>query len=260
MGNFSHIIDGMTWSYSRLSAFDTCRYAWASLYLYGEDQRKLFFSDFGSYIHNLLRRYFAEEIEYDDLPDTYLSDFSKNVSGAVPSLQIISSRMEDGLSYFRSPFSGLKEMKQRRIVGIEQEFDCDIDGLPFVGIIDLESFDGDELVITDHKSSVIKPPSGRKKPTKYDIDRKEKSRQLYLYAPAVKAKFGRWPDRLEFNCYRVPEVISIPFDEHEKDDAVKWALAKSKEISECDDFTPNIDFFHCKYLCHLAQCPYRDML
>ena len=260
MGIYSHIIDGMTWSYSRLEKFDQCRYEWVSSYIYGEDQRQLFFSDFGSYMHDVLRRYFSDEIDYDKIADTYISEFPKTVSGPVPSSQIVLSRFEDGIAYLRSPFSGLQDMKNRDIRNVEWKFERQINGIPFVGIVDLVSYDNGELVVTDHKSSAIKPPSGRKKPTRYDIERNEKARQLYLYAPAIKEAYGEWPDRLEFNCFRTPSVISIPFNEKEEDNAIRWALSKIDEITECDNFTPNIDFFYCKYLCHLATCPYRDLL
>ena len=260
MGEFSHIIDGMTWSFSRIGSFLQCPYAWVSSYIYGEEKRRLFFSDFGSFMHDILRRYFSNELSAEELPYTYLTEFSENVSGNAPSLKVISDRFEDGLSYLRSPVSGLAELKNRKILGVEQKFVLSVNDIPFVGIIDLTSEDGGDLVVTDHKSSQIKPPSGRKKPTLYDTERQEKARQLYLYAAAVHSQTGRWPDRLEFNCFRVPEIVQIPFDEKEKDDAIRWASSRVAEITECSDFTPKVDYFHCKYICDLAECPYRELL
>lgn len=260
MGQYSHIIDGMTWSFSRIETFHNCRYEWASLYIYGEEKRRLFFSDFGSFMHDMIRRFLSGEIEHRDLPDKYISEFSENVSANAPSFQIISSRFEDGFSYLRSPMSGLVDLKSRDILRLEQSFDGYIDGIPFTGIVDMVSIDGDEMVITDHKSSVIKPPSGRKKATKYDTERNEKARQLYLYSVMAEEQLGRWPDRLEFNCFRVPEIVSIPFDAKAKDETIRWVHSAVDEISDCDRFDPNIDFFYCKYLCHLSECPYRDLI
>lgn len=260
MGEFSHIIDGMTWSFSRIEAFEQCPYEWVSRYIYGEDQRRLFFSDFGSFMHDILCRYFRNELAEESLADTYLLEFSEKVSGNAPSFQIISSRFEDGYSYLRSPFSTRVDLKNREILGVEQEFVLSLDGIPFTGVVDLVTSDNGELVVTDHKSTVIKPPSGRKKPTLYDQDRNKRARQLYLYALAVKEKYGQWPSRLEFNCFRVPEIVSIPFDEKAKDEVIRWVPEVTQKISDCERFSPNVDYFYCKNLCHLKECPYRDLL
>ena len=260
MGEFSHIIDGMTWSFSRIESFEQCPYGWLSKYIYGEEQRRLFFSDFGSFIHDILRRLFAGELDADELGDAYLMEFSEKVSGYAPSRQIVSGRFQDGYSYLRSPISTYHELKSRNVLAVEQSFVLNISDIPFTGVIDLVTSDHGDIVVTDHKSTVIKPPSGRKKPTLYDIDREKRARQLYLYALAVKEAYGQWPARLEFNCFRVPEIISIPFNEKAKDEAVAWALDSVQNIQNCDEFSPKVDYFYCKNLCDLKECPYRDFL
>lgn len=259
MGEFSHIIDDMTWSFSRLESFDQCPYGWVSSYIYDEPERGIFFSEFGSCVHSVSAQYLSGEMGYELLRPRYISEFFENCNGYYPSQKIRSERFQDGLSYFSSPFSTLFDLSAREVLDVERHFEMALGDIPFNGIIDLVSGDGG-LVVTDHKSSNIKPPSGRKKPTQYDIEREQKSRQLYVYAQAIKELYGQYPDRLEFNCYRTPQIISIPFNQKDMDATIRWANDKAREISKCDDFVPNVDFFYCKNLCDLEECPYRELL
>lgn len=259
MGEFSHIIDDMTWSFSRLDSFEQCPYEWVSSYIYDEPERGIFFTQFGSCIHLVSAQYLSGEIEKDMLRSKYVSEFSEMCDGYFPSRKIKSDRFQEGLSYFSSPLSTLFDLDKRKILGVEERFEITLGDVPFNGVIDLISEDGG-LVITDHKSSNIRPPSGRKKPTQYDIEREQKTRQLYVYAQAIKEKYGQYPDRLEFNCYRVPQIISIPFNQKDMDATVLWANDRAREISACDYFRPNVDFFYCKFLCDLESCPYRELL
>ena len=259
MGEYSHIIEEMTWSFSRLDSFEQCPYAWVSLYIYGDEKRNLFFSDFGSCIHSVSAKFFSGQITDSELPVQYISEFYENCNGVAPSRKIRNERFAEGLSYFSSPLSTIFDLAKRKIICVEQKFDISLGGLQFTGFIDLVT-DSDGIAVTDHKSSNIKPPSGRTKPTAYDAERNRKARQLYVYAQAVKEIYGCYPDRLEFNCYRTPQIISIPFSKKDMEETVKWANDKAKEISACESYRPSVDFFKCKYICDVADCPYRSML
>ena len=258
MGEYSHIIDDMTWSFSRLESFEQCPFAWVNSYIYGEEKRNNFFSDFGSCMHCVLSEYFNREIGKEDLIVRYIELFSQ-IKSRAPTQKIKDGRFRDGLSYLSSPLSTFYEFDSREIISAEREFNISLDGLPFTGFVDLESHDT-EFVVTDHKSSVIKPPSGRAKKTAYDLERERKARQLYIYAYAFHDKYGFWPDRLEFNCYRVPYFVSIKFSEAEMEETIRWAHETAKTISSADIFGPNIDQYYCRNICSMASCPYRDML
>lgn len=259
MGEFSHIIDDMTWSFSRLDLFGQCPYAWVNSYIYGEKKRNNFFSDFGTCMHTVLSEFFKNEIGKEDIVVRYIELFY-NIKSRAPSRKIREGRFSDGMSYLTSPLSTLSDLKNRVILSTEREFSVSINGIPLTGFIDLESRDGGKTVITDHKSSVLKPPSGRKKKTNYDIEREHKARQLYIYAYAFHDLYGEWPDCLEFNCYRVPQIISMDFSQREMEETIRWVYETAQIISGTDSFGPNIEPYYCKNICDLASCPYRDML
>lgn len=50
---YEHIIDQMTWSYSRIKAFDDCPYRWFLKYIKCEPGSEMFFASYGSFMHEL---------------------------------------------------------------------------------------------------------------------------------------------------------------------------------------------------------------
>ena len=132
---------------------------------------------------------------------------------------------------------------------VEERMEFDIDGIPFVGYIDfLGELDG-EYYIIDNKSRALKPRSGRAVPTKKDIELDEMLVQLYIYAAAVKQKYGKFPKALCFNCFRNGVFIEEPFvlDKYYK--VISWVKENIEIIKQESDFSPWLDYFACTYIC-----------
>ena len=64
MGDISYepIIKDMTWSYSRVKAFDMCPYGWYLKYIQKIRGKDMFFSSYGSFVHKLLEQYYKGEL------------------------------------------------------------------------------------------------------------------------------------------------------------------------------------------------------
>lgn len=120
--------------------------------------------------------------------------------------------------------------------------------------------DGDNIIILDNKSRALKPRSGRKKPTKSDLELDEYLRQLYLYSIPIQTEFQQYPERLEFNCFRTQQIIPEPFREDALEHAKLWALQTIDTITQNEDWSPKMEYWKCKYLCdHSHQCEYQLM-
>lgn len=254
--NYAFIIDQMEWSYSRLTAFEQCPYQWYLKYIYGlEEKQSKFFSDFGSWVHQLLEDYFTGRIPKEQLAGKYLSGFRAHVIGEAPSQKIRQSYLEQGKQYFKR-FS----FPAREILLPEEKIHFNFAGHPFVVIIDLQSLDEEgKLCITDHKSHNLKPRSGRKKPTRSDEELDRYLRQLYLYAAAVREKHGAYPDYLEFNCFRTGTFIREPFRKEKLRETEQWAEDLIRTIRETDDWQPKEDYWFCTHLCDASgECKYRE--
>ena len=253
--NYSFQIDQMVWSYSRLQSFLKCPYCFFVHYITGEDEDDTFLASYGSFVHQIHQLVFSGFLKRSDAADYYLENFEDFVHGGIPK--------EIFTPYYRGAYEYFKDMPKfpGEIVGIETEFNFDIKGNPFHGYTDLITREDDGLVLYDHKAKNLKPYSNRKKPTKTDIELDEYSRQLYLYAEAIKQNLGEYPVRLVFNCYRNQTQIKQDFCEDKLHATLNWAHDLIHTIRDYEDWKPDIDFFKCRYLCGLNErCDYYDLM
>lgn len=244
------LIDDMVWSYSRLSAFGMCKNQWYLHYLEYPDQpeSQLFFSQYGSFVHDILARYFASEISAQDAVRKYLIGFTSNVYARAPNSKIFNTYYQDGLAY-------LKHLPPvpKKVIAVEKEVEFELPNvdkpISCVGFIDLVYEDEDGLTIMDHKSRTLKPFSNRKKPTASDETNREYLRQLYLYGFAWKQITGKPPDQLQVNSFRNQTVITEPYSQAYEDEAVQWATQRFLDIRTEQQYPADIDWFKCRYLC-----------
>lgn len=146
------------------------------------------------------------------------------------------------------------------MLSVEECVKFKIDGRDFVGYIDFLGEDDDGLVIVDHKSRALKPRTARKKPTKSDIELDEYLRQQYLYAEAIRQKFGSYPKKLCFNIFRNDLLIQEDFQSDACDEAKQWSLDQIGKIREEEGFRPRPEFFKCRYLCGVNHlCEYFEL-
>lgn len=253
----NYLIDCMTWSYSRICAYLQCPYQFYLKYICGLEETPMFFANFGGLIHRLLAGYYSGRLSGEEAQLQYLLSFQTQAQGVAPSHEIRQSYFEQGLNAMKalSPIPG-------EVLTVESEANFRIGNLPFIGFIDLVYRDADgALVVMDHKSTALKPRSKRKKPTQSDQQLDEYLRQLYLYAMAIQANYGRYPDFLEFNCYRSGERIKQPFQKHICDATADWAIQTIDQIKSEKDWRPDMDWWRCKYICgYCDQCEYAQLL
>lgn len=249
------IIEGMVWSYSRISCFYDCRYRWFMKYIYEADSDEpispKFYASYGKFIHKLIEGYYRGEIRKDDLKEMFIRGFSNEVQGIRPPESILQSYIKKGIKYFDEfdefPFE---------TVAVEELINFDIDGIPFVAVVDYIGKDTDGCyVIVDNKSRDLKPRSNRKRPTRKDEELDEMLRQLYVYSAAIKHKYGEFPKKLCFNCFKEGSFIEEDFDENKYREAIKWVKDSIEEIKEAtiEDFFPSIEFFGCYYICDMSD-------
>ena len=123
----------------------------------------MFYSDYGSFMHDILARYYLGLLSEDDMKAEFVSGFRDRVGGERPDSKIVTNYISDGISYL-DHFSPLPF----RPLGVEQKINFSIHGIPFVGLIDYIGQDIDGRVIVGHKSKSMKPRSKRKTPTEND--------------------------------------------------------------------------------------------
>ena len=235
---YAPLIRDMTWSFSRISSFDSCPYRWFLSYIKGKREDDMFYASYGSFMHRILADYYSGRLNENQLSMEFLTNFRKEVKGARPAASTVEKYVNGGAEYLRHPFH-----PQGTVVAVERKIGFDVNGMPFIGYIDLVTREERGIVITDHKSHIVK--------SKAEAD--EMAKQLYLYAHGVHSLDGEFPAVLRFNCFRDGKIIEIPFDENEYEHTIEWVTDTIRKIECSAEFDANPEWFRCRYL-----CGYRD--
>ena len=253
--NYAPVILDMTWSYSRLHSFDDCPYRWYLRYIRQCPPKELFFSSYGKFVHELLCSYYRDGVSRDRIAQRFLTEFRESVPRAAPSRKVLMNYFWDALRYLEN-----MEPLPYKPLAVEERCSFQCGGFTMTGIIDFVGERDGELVVVDHKSRKIKPRSGKGKATKSDELLDAYLRQLYLYAEAVREKFGKLPAALCLNCFREGLLIEEPFSPEQFQAAKTWAAEQVERIAGESDFRPDMDFFKCRYLCEMQDdCEYYQM-
>lgn len=236
---YAPLIRDMTWSFSRVSSFDSCPYRWFLHYIKGKREDDTFYASYGSFMHRILADFYSGRLSEDLLSMEFLTHFRKEVKGMRPAASTVEKYVNEGAEYLRSPFK-----PDGTVVAVEKRVGFDVNGIPFVGIFDLVTSEKPGIVITDHKSHVVK--------SKAEED--EMMKQLYLYAHALYSTEREFPAVLRFNCFRDGKIIERPFERDEYDRTIGWITDTIRKIEASADFDAEPDWFRCRYL-----CGYRDL-
>ena len=255
-------ISEMVWSYTRLTAFESCPYKWYLTYLYHDDNgNKLdkvsgFFSEYGTFMHKILELYLKGILKPEDMPEYYSAYYVDTVRDAALSRSMDETYFKDGYEYVKN-----FHFPERETIAVEYRMLFEFGGRKWTGIVDYLNRDKDgSLVITDHKSHRLKPYSGRKKPTATDKELTDYLRQLYIYAEGVYQTYGEYPAYLEFNCFRNRNFIREPFSMDRLNEVKEWATNLMDKIESTEQWEPKPEYFVCHNLCDVCDsCRYKNM-
>jgi hypothetical protein len=260
MNPYSFMLDGMVFSFSKLSTYHRCPYNFYLQYIKQLEQEENAFAQYGSFMHELLEKYAKDEILIFELLDEYKKKYNEKVTHDFPPNKYVilaDTYYENGENYF-SEFEGFNDYE---MLEVEKEVHFKIDKYPFVGYIDLIAKNKDgEIEVIDHKSKKLSQP---RKSTWEDIKKRRKSelyeylRQLYIYCIPLIEQEKIEPEYLCFNSFRENKFIKIPFDKEDYEESKQWALNIIKQIyaDEYMDVTYDNDFF-CDYICGVRHyCP-----
>ena len=95
---YSNIISDMVWSYSRITAFESCPYKFFLSYIKHMDKKRMFFSDYGTLMHKIIEMHLNGELSKQQVVPYYLSHFREDIKGFAPTKAIFKTYFEQGLS------------------------------------------------------------------------------------------------------------------------------------------------------------------
>jgi len=243
---------GWRWSYSRLRQFESCKYGWLLKYVFEIPQRKLFFSEYGKLMHELIASAVSGAYTWRAAEAEFIRRFHDVLQAHGPPGGIKAGYFMDGLRYLQSGGATLAGLQ---LLAIEPYVKFKVGGHSFCGYIDLVARStADALSVVDHKSRALKERGPRRHKSNALLD--EYLRQLYLYSIPVMARYGP-QDYLMFNCFRTGTLIKEPFSQAAYEDAVAWALRTIEDILQESEWAPCEEAWKCRYLCDVAnECEY----
>ena len=255
------LLDTMTWSFSRVNY--SCLYEFYLHYIQCNSSENSFFSQFGTYAHQILEKYAKGELSLFDLAPYYEKHFDEEVWMDAPYIKngdLKENYFYKGLEYFENlqPF-----LEKYEVLGIEKEVRFNVGGHDFVGYIDLLLRDKEtgKITILDHKSGSVKllkngTVSKSQKEQEHFLEFK---RQLYLYSIPIIEEYGR-VDYLCWNLFKDGNILTIPWNETEYDEAQEWAWSQIQKLYNRNEWPEkeNADKdYYCRNLCGQREiCEY----
>lgn len=251
----NEILDNMTFSYSNLSAFETCPYSWYLKYIEHEEGEDNVYGQFGTCCHKVLEQFVKGELQEDELTMAYIDEFETTVSPANEwNVNTVAGLFDAGFTYFSDCTLKKLHLENCTIVGAEKMCSFEVASHCFVGFIDLLIQDAiGDIIVIDHKSGEY--PLTKSGAVKVKCQEKFVSykRQLYLYSKAVYEEFHKFPKTLAWNFFKTNDWLIVPFDEKEYEDTLKWAENVIDDIYLTVDFNAKPNFFFCKNICDFRR-------
>lgn len=247
------IDENHVYSYTQLSSVSECPFGFYLSRIEKAEQQSNGFAEQGTLIHDLLDRWAKGELTKEQLPDEYARRYPDEVVTKFPRMLAAKGYAEKAYNLGIEYFTNFDEFAGYTIVATEERFETELEGRPFVGIIDMILRDDltGELIILDHKSKSL---------AAFKNSEDEMYRQQLLYAKYVHEKYGQWPDRLMFNLFKEGgKKMERRFSQDDYDAAIAWAVQQIQKIEEYDILEwleckdPN---FFCKEICSVRKhCP-----
>ena len=234
MANYSENLKNKRWSYSSVNSYENCPKGFFLNYIQKSTPKvQNAFAEWGSFIHELLERYFKGELEFFELSQIYEDEYADKIKEKFPPNKYVDlneSYKESGNEYLDN-FEGLPEYYE--VIAVEQEVNLIIDGHKFMGYIDLVLRDktDNKFIVYDHKS---------KSKFKNKKELSEYARQLYLYSIYIYEKYHEYPKMLVFNMFRAGEKATVDFDLNDYEAAKKWFVETIEKILKDEKFTDKI--------------------
>lgn len=266
--SFKEQIANMTWSYSRLSLYEQCPYAFYLQYLCVDEHGKPlyktapnFYAAYGSFCHNLIMQGLIGEMSLDEVYYHFQDDYDDLTDLFPYDEQTAEKYFLKGLAYFGRD-DWIDELRGEECLAVEEKLDFKIGDYPFVGYVDLATKDNG-LMITDHKSqqSVI----GKRGNVLKSKENKllALKRQMYLYSvPCAETFAGTQPDgqtRLRVNFFNDNHTLIMPWEEQEYKETQEWAVNTIQRIEQDESFEAMNDYFFCHRICQFRpECEFKD--
>lgn len=259
MSEYDFLLKNMVYSYSSISSFEQCPYAFKLSYIKNVPRRNNAFAQFGNLMHDILEKYFSEELMIWDLVDYYKDNYSKKVKIVYPPNQYVDlsqSYYEFGVNFFDNFDFPLEDYD---VFSIEKTIKFSLGEYKLSARPDLiltNKTDGGKILF-DYKTEKLKTTKPQKAKQLEKI-----MRQMELYSYAIWAQDNIEVDEMKVWFVRDNVFQSKKVDPSEVALTTAWASETIEKIQDETIWQPTNtkeNEFFCRYLCGVrGSCKYID--
>jgi len=260
MTDYSFIVDGIRFSYSSTSTFQTCPYSFKLTYLESVPRADNFYAEYGTLVHETLERFFKKELEAYQLSDFYDINYELVVKSPEPPFPMGAGKLyRDQGKYFFDNFNF--PIDDYDVLGIEEKIDFTLSGIDVVAKPDLvlKNKETQKTILYDYKTAM---PFRTDKWTGKEITDTKKINgyynQMYLYTYALREHRQIPIDGINLWFTRASREVYIDVDSEKEKEAVARIEDIIKAIKMEKEFPyNNTNPFFCDNLCSVRKfCEY----
>ena len=253
---YNFILDGIIFSFSSVGSYKTCPYAFKLSYIDHKERKNNFYGEYGSFLHEILQKYFTGELEIWDLSLYYQNNYDTMVKTSPPPYpkNMAQTYYDDGLNFFDN-FEFDKNKYE--IILIEDSVYTQYNGIKFIAKPDLvlKEKETGKYILFDYKTSKLKG-------NKFDAKKLDDYKiQFYFYAWSLYAERNIKIDEITIWFVRDGKMVNVPIDLFEVANVVvgfEEVIKKIKDDTEWKANTDRSNDYFCSFLCGVSPfCSYQ---
>lgn len=265
MSKYDVITRNIRFSYSSLSSFNTCRFAWKLKYIDRIQPRESnFFAEYGTLVHDTMEQFFSKKLSAFELSQFFKDNYYLKVTTPPPAFStgIVESYLADAIEFFDN-FQ--LDTDKYDIINVEGRIDGEIEGVLFTGRPDLVLKDKEnkDVMLVDYKTA---KPFYVTKAGVEQVDHVKMDnylRQMYIYTYLLKNNEPAFADINKIVLWFTRSNRKYTFDWNEKEEqkAIEWVKKTAQSIWKEESFRADLtNEYFCNNLCDVRMhCPYRAM-
>ena len=261
MSEFDFILDNVRFSYSSISGYDTCHYAYKLTYIDCVPRVNNFYGEFGTLVHSCFEKYFTGELEAMELSEYYRINYDKIVVTYPPTYPPgMGERYRIQGQNFFDNFSFEKEKYEVLLVEDKIDFDLNFARVTARPDLILKNKATGEITLVDYKTSTpykIDKVSGKETADKKKLD--GYSKQMHLYTYAIRTQKNIAIDKICMWYPRLDKMVVSLWDALVEEKTLKWFDETITKILADNKFAyNNTNQYFCNELCSVRNsCEYR---
>ena len=255
---YASILNKMTWSFSRLHAYESCPYSFYMRYIEEREPESNFYAENGHCMHETFEAVLSNKIPIEQCIEFYTEKYEEICAQEKQS--IMDKTFEKCVDYL-SVMSDIDREKYE-IIGVEMKLNFRILKYNFIGFADLvvKNKDTGRIILVDHKQAThFLKKDGT--PLKNQLENfLAYKHQMYLYCIGLKLQFGIDVDEIVWHHFKDDGKLTIiPFNQKECDESKEWAVNLIKKIKKDKKFESLKSYIMCSSLCNYRHdCEYNS--